>query len=61
MKRRHSIGQIYRALELRFVQTEQVADMTVDRLIDETKDEARLWCQAGAKYPAALVVNPSSE
>jgi len=36
-------------------------EKTVARLVEEIKDEARLWCQAGAKHLAALVVNPSSE
>jgi formate dehydrogenase assembly factor FdhD len=36
-------------------------EKTVDRLVEEIKDEARLWCQAGAKHLAALVVNPSIE
>ena len=36
-------------------------EKTVDRLVEEIKDEVRLWCQAGAKHLAALVVNPSSK
>ncbi|KAG2634737.1 hypothetical protein PVAP13_2NG308600 [Panicum virgatum] len=36
-------------------------EKTVARSVEEIKDEARLWCQAGAKHLAALVVNPSSE
>ena len=40
-----------------FINTEKM----VDRLVEEIKDEARLWCQVGIKYLAALVVNPSSE
>ena len=36
-------------------------EKTVARLVEEIKDEARLWCQAGAKRLAAFVVNPSSE
>jgi len=36
-------------------------EKTVASLVEEIKDEARLWCQEGAKHLAALVVNPSSE
>ena len=32
-------------------------EKTVARLVEEIKDEARLWCQEGAKHLAALVVN----